>query len=282
MLDVNKFVPQKNSNYIPHGNFKDVETIIQSRLFFPIYITGETSNGKTEMVKQIHAKHNIPMIRVNIDASVDGEALIGRQTLVDGNISVVYGPALLAMKHGMTLYLDEISAGHPNAILCLQSILEGNPYYFRYTDELIFPSPGFNVIATDNTKGQGSTSGKYNGTHVLNESFLERFAVTFEQEYPEDKVEAAIAKQLMVSLGCYGEDIHRELLKWTSIIRLTYRQGGISTMITTRRLKHIIEAYAIYRDMHKAIKYCVSRFDATTRDSLIAFWSKITTQNHPI
>ncbi len=195
-------IPVKDPNFVPFGNYTDLENIIKSGIFYPAYISGPTGNGKSTMVEQICAKHKKPLIRVNLNMMTDEEQLIGSKTLEDGNVKVVEGPVLIAMRNGTTLLLDEIDAGSANTLLCLQPILEGKPYYFKLNNEMIVPAPGFNVLATANTKGKGSDDGRYIGTNILNEAFLERFAVTFEQEYPAAKVEVKIVKNLMQTYNC--------------------------------------------------------------------------------
>jgi hypothetical protein len=180
--NTSSLIPKKDPNFVPFGNYTDVENIIKSGIFYPVYISGPTGNGKSTMVEQICAKHKKPLIRVNLNMMTDEEQLIGSKTLQEGNVEVVEGPVLIAMRNGTTLLLDEIDAGSANTLLCLQPILEGKPYYFKLKNEMIVPADGFNILATANTKGKGSDDGRYIGTNILNEAFLERFAVTFEQE----------------------------------------------------------------------------------------------------
>lgn len=274
-FNISALIPKIDSDYVKFGHYADVERIISSKKFFPVYISGPSGNGKTSMVEQAHARNKLPMIRHNINAFTDEDQLIGRQTMRNGNVEIIEGPIILAMRHGFTVLLDEISAANPNTILCLQGILEGKAYYFKLKNELISPAPGFNIIVTDNTKGQGSSSGKYIGTNILNEAFLERFPVMFEQEFPPERVESAIAKQLMVSLNCYNETILSNLIKWTITIRKTFESGGSNDLIATRRLAHVIKTYAIYGDISKAVKLCVARFDDETRDGFFELWNKI-------
>ena len=203
--DTKSLIPVKDPNFVPFGNYSDLENIIKSGIFYPAYISGPTGNGKSTMVEQICAKHKRPLIRVNLNMMTDEEQLIGSKTLHEGNVEIVEGPVLIAMRSGTTLLLDEIDAGSANTLLCLQPILEGKPYYFKLKNEMIVPSKGFNICATANTKGKGSDDGRYIGTNVLNEAFLERFAVTFEQEYPSAKVEVKIIKNLMDTYECADE-----------------------------------------------------------------------------
>jgi len=275
VFDVSSFVPQKNPNYIKYGHYNDIERIVASKKFFPTYIWGHTSFGKSCMVEEAHASVGRPIIRVNLDMTVDDEKLIGTKTLVNGNIEIIDGPVIIAMRNGMTLLLDEISAAHPNTILCLQGILEGKPYYYKLKNEIITPANGFNIIATDNTRGNGSSDGKYVGTNVLNEAFLERFAVTFHQLPPTEKIDAAMIKQYMVSENCYNEAIAIDLVKWITTIRMTFEQGAISDMITSRRLIHIIRTYSMFSNINKSIELCVNRFDDQTKSAFIQLWDKI-------
>jgi MoxR-like ATPase len=273
--DTKALIPVKDPNFVPFGNYSDLENIIKSGIFYPAYISGPTGNGKSTMVEQICAKHKKPLIRVNLNMMTDEEQLIGSKTLVEGNVQIVEGPVLIAMRQGTTLLLDEIDAGSANTLLCLQPILEGKPYYFKLKNEMIIPASGFNIIATANTKGKGSDDGRYIGTNVLNEAFLERFAVTFEQEYPAAKVEVKIVKNLMDTYGCADEEFAETLVKWADAIRRTFADGGVDETITTRRMIHIVRAFAIFKDRLKAVQLCCNRFDAATKSAFIDLYDKV-------
>lgn len=268
-------VPKVDANYVPFGNHKDLEQIISSKLFYPTYISGPTGNGKSTMVEQICAKHKRELIRVNLNMMSDEDQLIGSKTLNDGNVEIVEGPVLIAMRTGSVLLLDEIDAGSANTLLCLQPILEGKPYYFKLKNEIITPAPGFNVFATANTKGKGSDDGRYIGTNVLNEAFLERFAVTFEQEYPSAKVELKILSNLMEFYGCKDEEFADTLVKWADAIRRTFEDGGVDETITTRRMTHIVRAFSIFKDRTKAIELCCNRFDLATKTAFLDLFDKV-------
>lgn len=273
--DESSLVPKVQSTYVAFGNHKDVETIVKSRQFYPAYISGPTGNGKSTMIEQICAKHNRGLIRINMNLMTDEDALIGSKTLEDGNVKVVEGPVLIAMRMGIPLLLDEIDAGGANALLCLQPILEGKPYYFKLKNELVYPTPGFNIFATANTKGKGSEDGRYIGTNILNEAFLERFAITFNQEYPSQATERKILNNLMAELGCVNEEFSETLVKWADAIRKTFDEGGIDETITTRRLIHIVRAFSIYKDQKKAVELCTNRFDRIVQNALNTLYDSI-------
>jgi hypothetical protein len=268
-------IPRKDPNFVPFGNYTDLENIIKSGIFYPAYISGPTGNGKSTMVEQICAKHKKPLIRVNLNMMTDEEQLIGSKTLENGNVEIVEGPVLIAMRNGTSLLLDEIDAGSANTLLCLQPILEGKPYYFKLKNEMIVPKEGFNIFATANTKGKGSDDGRYIGTNVLNEAFLERFAVTFEQEYPTAKVEIKIIKNLMETYSCVNEVFAETLVKWAEAIRRTFDDGGVDETITTRRMIHIVRAYAIFKTEKKAVELCCNRFDSATKMAFIDLYEKV-------
>lgn len=275
--NLDSLIPKKDANFVPFGNYPDLENIIKSKIFYPAYISGPTGNGKSTMIEQICAKHKRPLIRVNLNMMTDEEQLIGSKTLTDGNVEVVEGPVLIAMRNGTALLLDEIDAGSANTLLCLQPILEGKPYYFKLKNEMVVPAPGFNMFATANTKGKGSDDGRYIGTNVLNEAFLERFAVTFEQEYPSAKIEVKIIKNLMESFNAVDEDFAETLVKWAEAIRRTFEDGGVDETITTRRMIHIVRAFAIFKDRTKAVQLCCNRFDAATKAAFLDLFEKVST-----
>lgn len=270
-------VPKVDPNYVAFGNHRDIDVIIKSRQFYPAYISGPTGNGKSTTVEQCCAKNKVPLIRVNLNMMTDEDQLIGSKTLVDGNVQVVEGPVLIAMRMGIPLLLDEIDAGSANTLLCLQPILEGKPYYFKLKNELVYPAAGFTVFATANTKGKGSDDGRYIGTNVLNEAFLERFAITFNQDYPSAMVEKKIVMNLMKSYSCEDEEFANNLVKWADAIRRTFADGGVDETITTRRLVHIVRAFSIFKDKKKAIELCINRFDDITRNAFADLFEKVTT-----
>ena len=277
--NTDSLIPEKDSNYVPFGNFNDLESILKSGQFYPTYISGPTGNGKSTMIEQICAKLKKPVIRINLNAMVDEEQLIGSKTLVDGNVQIVEGPMLIAMRTGTTVLLDEIDAGAPNTLLCLQPILEGKPYYFKLKNEMIVPKAGFNIIATANTKGKGSDDGRYIGTNVLNEAFLERFAVTFEQDYPNERTELKIVQNLMNAYNCADEKFAKTIVQWAQIVRKTFDDGGVDENITTRRLTHVVRAFSIFKNDKKAIELCCNRFDVATKTAFIDLFDKVSDPN---
>jgi len=268
-------VPEKDSNYVPFGNFTDVKKIIQSGIFYPTFITGLSGNGKTFSVEQACAALNRELIRVNITIETDEDDLIGGFRLVNGETVWHNGPVIEALERGAVLLLDEVDLAS-NKILCLQSVLEGKGVFLKKTGRYVQPAAGFNVIATANTKGKGSDDGRFIGTNVLNEAFLERFALTFEQEYPTPAIESKILLRIADSLVSENNtEFCTNLANWADIIRKTFKDGGIDEVISTRRLVHIIRAYAIWGDRMKAIKVCINRFDDETKQSFIDLYDKI-------
>lgn len=268
-------VPQKDTNYVFWGNAPDLDLVIKSRIFHPTYITGPTGNGKSTMVEQLCAKHSVPLVRVNLNSIDDQDSLIGTRGLVDGNTVIEDGPVVKAMKQGCMLLLDEIDAADPNSIMCLQGVLEGKPLYYKLRNEYVYPAQGFNVVATANTKGKGSDDGRYIGTKPLNEAFLERFAITMEQEYPPAKIELKIISNLMKAYNCYDEGFRNRLSTWAEAIRKTFDDGGVDETITTRRLIHIVKNFSIFKSERKAIEMAVNRFDTATKEAFIDLFDKM-------
>ena len=266
--------PVKDPNFVPFGNFSDVKKIIASKLFYPTFITGLSGNGKTLSVEQACAQLNRELIRVNITIETDEDDLIGGFRLVNGETAWHNCPVVEALERGAVLLLDEVDLAS-NKILCLQSILEGKGVFLKKIGKYVERKPGFNVIATANTKGKGSEDGRFIGTNVLNEAFLERFALTFEQEYPSVKTEQKILEKVSGNLGVLDEEFCENLANWSDIIRRTFKDGGIDEVISTRRLVHIIRAFAIWQDRLKAIKLCVNRFDDETKQSFLDLYDKI-------
>ena len=267
-------VPDKDANYVPFGNFSDVKKILQSKIFYPTFITGLSGNGKTFSVEQACAVLNRELIRVNITIETDEDDLIGGFRLVNGETVWHNGPVVEALERGAILLLDEVDLAS-NKILCLQSILEGKGIFLKKIGRYVQPAPGFNIIATANTKGKGSDDGKFIGTNVLNEAFLERFPLTFEQEYPTPKTEQKILEKVASTVGKKDKEFCENLANWADIIRRTFKDGGIDEVISTRRLVHIMRAYAIWNDRMKSIKVCVNRFDDETKQSFIELYDKI-------
>jgi hypothetical protein len=262
-------IPTKDENFVPFGNFADVKRIVKSNMFYPVFITGLSGNGKTLGVEQACAQLGRELIRVNITIETDEDDLIGGFRLVNGATVWHNGPVIEALQRGAILLLDEIDLAS-NKILCLQSILEGKGVFLKKTGAYVQPTSGFQIFATANTKGKGSEDGRFIGTNVMNEAFLERFPVTFEQEYPTVAVETKILTKV-----CDDENFCKRLADWADIIRKTFYDGGVDEVISTRRLVHITRAYAIWGDKLKAIQVCLNRFDEETKSAFTDLYAKI-------
>ena len=269
-----KIIPEKMSNYVPFGHFKDVKGIIKSKIFFPVFVTGLSGNGKTLMIEQVCAQLKRELYRVNITIETDEDDLMGGHTLQNGNIIFREGPVIKAMRKGAVLLLDEVDLGS-NKLMCLQSVLEGKGYLIKKTGEWVKPADGFTILATANTKGQGSEDGKFIGTQIMNEAMLERFAITMQQEYPPVTTERSILKKEMALTGPVDEEFCTKLVDWADIIRKTYYEGAIDDVITTRRLVHIVNAFRMFGDKLKSITMCISRFDEETRNAVLDLYTKV-------
>ena len=267
-------IPEKDDTFVKFGNFNDIKKIIQSRIFYPAFITGLSGNGKTFSVEQACAQLGRELIRVNITIETDEDDLIGGFRLVDGATVWHNGPVIEALQRGAVLLLDEIDLAS-NKILCLQSILECKGVCLKKIGRFVKPTAGFNVIATANTKGKGSDDGRFIGTNVLNEAFLERFPVTFEQEYPAPTIEQKILEGIALDHNVEDRTFCKRLVDWADTIRKTFYDGGVEEIISTRRLVHIIRAYSIYNDRAKAIQVCINRFDAETKQSFLELYDKV-------
>ena len=236
-------VPNKDKDFVSFGNYGDVKNVITSKKFYPMFITGE-------------------------------DDLLGGYRLKDGQTVWQNGPVIEAMERGAVLLLDEIDLAS-NKIMCLQPILEGSGIYVKKINKFVKPKFGFNVVATANTKGQGSDDGKFIGTNVLNEAFLERFPITFEQQYPAAKTEQKIVATKLKSAGKSDDKFATNLVTWADVIRKTFKDGGVDEIISTRRLVHIAEAYAIFKSKMKAIEVCTNRFDDSTKTSFVDLYTKV-------
>jgi hypothetical protein len=271
---VDNLVPNKDATFVPFGNHPDVRNIVKSKQFYPIFITGLSGNGKTFSVVQAAAEAKRELIRVNITIETDEDDLLGGYRLRDGNTIWQNGPVIEAMERGAILLLDEVDLAS-NKIMCLQPILEGNGVYVKKINKFVKPSAGFNVVATANTKGQGSDDGKFIGTNILNEAFLERFPVTFEQQYPSAKTEQKILNNTLALTGKKDVEYVEKLSTWADVIRKTYFEGGVDEIISTRRLVHIVQAYSIFGNKMKAIELCTNRFDNDTKASFVDLYTKV-------
>ena len=275
---VQNLIPEKDDTFVSFGNFSDVKKVVQSRLFYPTFITGLSGNGKTFGVEQACAQLGRELIRVNITIETDEDDLIGGFRLVNGETVWHNGPVVEAMERGAILLLDEIDLAS-NKIMCLQSVLEGKGVFLKKIGKHVAPKAGFNVFATANTKGKGSDDGRFIGTNVLNEAFLERFPITFEQQYPtisiETKILTNVAQSLKIPMIGEHTDFIKHLCNWSDIIRKTFADGGIDEVISTRRLVHIIKAYSIFGKKDKALKVCLNRFDDETKATFVELYDKI-------
>ena len=272
--ETESYVPTKVGNYVKFGHYGDIKTIKKSGQFYPVFITGLSGNGKTMMIEQVHAELKKELFRVNITIETDEDDLIGHYALIDGKTVWQDGPVVLAMERGGTLLLDEVDLAS-NKIMCLQPVLEGNPLLIKKEGRIVRPKAGFTVMATANTKGKGSEDGRFIGTNILNEAFLERFPITVEQEYPSVTVEKKIINKLMTSLNCLDEEFSGKLVDWADLIRKTFYDGGVDEIIATRRLVHIVQAFSIFNNRMKANAMCVARFDDQTKETFMDLYSKL-------
>jgi MoxR-like ATPase len=271
---VGNIVPKKDATFVSFGNYKDLKSIVNSEKFYPVFVTGLSGNGKTMGITQACAETKRELVRVNITIETDEDDLLGGYRLKDGDTVWQNGPVIEAMQRGAVLLLDEIDLAS-NKIMCLQPILEGNGVFVKKINKFVAPQPGFQVFATANTKGQGSDDGKFIGTNVLNEAFLERFPITFEQSYPKPSVEEKILQNVLSSSGKSDNEFCKKLVTWADVIRKTYFDGGVDEIISTRRLVHIVQAFTIFNDRLKSIELCTNRFDDETKNSFVDLYTKV-------
>jgi MoxR-like ATPase len=267
-------VPAKDPIFVSFGSYPDIKSIVKSGKFYPVFITGLSGNGKTMGVTQACAELKKEMIRVNVTIETDEDDLLGGYRLKDGQTVWQNGPVIEAMERGALLLLDEIDLAS-NKIMCLQPILEGSGVYVKKINKFVKPKDGFQIIATANTKGQGSEDGKFIGTNILNEAFLERFPVTFEQKYPTMSIEKKILVNTLKVAGKKDDKFIDKLVTWADVIRRTFFDGGVDEIISTRRLVHITQAYAIFDNKIKAIELCTNRFDDDTKNSFVELYTKV-------
>jgi MoxR-like ATPase len=279
--DIQNLVPSPFEGFVSWGHHSTIKQVVKSKMFYPVFVTGLSGNGKTLMIEQVHAELKKELIRVNITIETDEDDLLGGFRLVNGETKYVPGPVIEAMQRGCTLLLDECDLGS-NKLMCLQPVLEGKGVYLKKVNKWITPKDGFNVMATANTKGKGSEDGRFIGTNILNEAFLERFAVTIEQPYASNSVEKKIVLGSMKKYGSVDEKFATNLVQWSEVIRKTFYDGGIDEVISTRRLDHIVKAFAIFKDKMKSIELCVSRFDTDTKESFLDLYSKIDAGINPL
>ena len=268
-------VPERATGYVPFGNFADVRSIIKSKKFYPTYITGLSGNGKTMMVEQVCAQEKRECVRVNITIETDEDDLVGGFRLINGETVWQDGPVIVAMQRGAVLLLDEVDLGS-NKLMCLQPVLEGKSIFLKKINRVVHPEKGFTVVATANTKGKGSDDGRFIGTNVMNEAFLERFSITMEQEYPAAKVETKILTNVLQASGIDATEFVDKLVTWADVIRKSFYEGALSEIISTRRLVHICEAFAIFnQNKVKAIELCLNRFDTDTKNAFLELYKKV-------
>ena len=273
-LETENLVPKQYVNYVPFGNFDDLLSVVQSKLFFPIFITGQSGNGKTMSVEQACAKAKRKFVCVSMTPDTDESDLLGNYVLINGQMEWRDGPVTVAARQGAVLCIDEIDYGAQN-LSCLQRVLEGRPFLLKKKNEMVAPAEGFTIVATANTKGNGSEDGRYMFTNVLNEAFLERFLNTYEQEFPPINIEKKIIKKELASLNRSDDEFAEKLVTWADVIRKTFAEGGVDEIISTRRLVHICKTYSVHGDRMKAIALCLNRFDTDTKLSFIDLYAKL-------
>ena len=268
------YIPDVDHTFVQWGEYKTVKKVIESGMFFPLYISGMSGNGKTMMVEQACAKLKKEYIRVQISPETDEDDLIGGFRLINGETVFHKGPVIKAMERGCILMIDELDRGS-NKIMCLQGVLEGKPVLVKKIGQVIHPAKGFNVIATANTKGRGSEDGRYSAANVIDEAFIERFVATIDQPYPAYKIERNIVAKHMEALDVADDEFVDKLVSWSAVIRKTYADEGVDELISTRRLCHIVKAYSIFRNRLEAISLCIARFENETREAFLDLYTKI-------
>ena len=267
-------IPAVCAEYVPWGHFADIEKIIKTGMFAPVFVTGLSGNGKTTMIEQVCAKIGRECFRVNIIAETDEDDLFGGFRLNNGNMEWHDGPVVLAMKRGAILLLDEIDLGS-DKLMCLQSVLEGKGVYLKKINQWVVPAAGFTIFATANTKGKGDEAGRFAGTRVLNEAMLDRFDYTYEQEYASKATEKKILMRAMKKFGAQDDAFADNLTKWADMIRKAYMEGACDEIISTRRLINICKANVVFADKGKSVKMALTRFDSSTQESFFNSYSKI-------
>ena len=274
VTDDEVYIPEKVAEYIKWGEFNTIKKVVESKMFYPIYISGPSGNGKTMMVEQVCANAKREYVRAQISPETDEDDLIGGFRLINGETIFQKGPVIKAMEKGAILLIDEIDRA-TNKIMCLQGVLEGNPVLLKKTGEVIKPAPGFNVIATANTKGRGSDDGRYTAASIIDDAFLERFVAAIDQPFPNPQVEEKIVMAHMLKYDSVDEDFLKKLVAWSNVIRKTFEADGVDEVISTRRLCHITKTYKIFNDRMKSIALCISRFDEETKDAFLDLYSKV-------
>lgn len=268
------YIPEKEPTFVQWGHFSDLKKVVSSKMFYPTYIAGLSGNGKTFMVEQVCARLNREFVRVQITPETDEDDLIGGFRLINGETVFAKGPVIKAMEAGAILLIDEIDRGS-NKLMCLQGVLEGKPVLIKKTGEVVSPAPGFNILATANTKGKGDDAGRFISATIIDEAFLERFTVTIEQPYPTAVTEKKIVMNHMSKFGAIDEEFADMMIKWSVAIRKTFEDGGVDEIVSTRRLCHIVQTFSIFNNRKKAIEMCVNRFDEDTRSAFIDLYEKI-------
>ena len=267
-------IPKKDPQYVSWGHFRDIKTVLEKKIFYPIFVTGLSGNGKTSMIREVCAKLKRDFIRINITVETDEDDLLGGFRLVNGETVWQDGPLVVAMKTGAVALIDEVDlASHK--IMCLQPIMEGQPIYLKKINEVVYPQHGFNIVATANTKGKGSEDGRFMGTNILNEAFLDRFSATFYQEYPSATYESKILKKQFQLHDLQEDDFVDKLVKWADVIRQSYKEGAVDEIITTRRLIDITKSFAIFNDKMKSVMMCLERFDTESKESFSYLYTKV-------
>ena len=273
-LETGNLIPEVYKNYVPFGNYEDLLAIVNSKQFFPIFITGQSGNGKTMSVEQACAKAKRKFVCISMTPETDEGDLLGNFVLINGQMEWRDGPVTTAARQGAVLCIDEIDYGAQN-LSCLQRVLEGKPFMLKKKGEIVYPAEGFTIVATANTKGKGSEDGRYMFTNVLNEAFLERFLNTYEQEFPPVAVEKKIIKKELTTAGRTDDEFAEKLVTWADVIRKTFLEGGVDEIISTRRLVHICKTYGVHGDRMKAVSLCLNRFDTDTKMSFLDLYTKL-------
>lgn len=273
-------VPKVQDNFVPFGYYEDLKQILATKQFFPLYLYGLSGVGKTKFVIQACAELDYPLVRVNLTDNTTEDHLIGGFRLINGETVFYKGPVIQAMEAGAVLLLDEGDQAPPTVNMCLQAILEGDGYLIKQTGEKVKPKPGFTIILAANTKGKGDETGIFIGAQIQNEANLDRYLITFEHEYPPEKIERKIILNEFKLNGLDPKDGFHEqlvavLVKWANNIRKGTTNGVNMETMSTRRLVHFAKTFSIFKHKTKTLKLVLSRFDVETKNSWNDLFSKV-------
>lgn len=247
-----QLVPAVNPSYI--YDVKELKYVLSGvEMNMPVYVWGHKGAGKTELIEQICARTNRPLVRVQHTVNTEESQIVGLWTVREGETRFELGPLPLAMLNGWAYLADEYDFALPNVLAVYQAVLEGKPLMIKEAPaslRVIKPHSNFRFFATGNTNGTGDETGLYQGTTIQNSANYDRFSVVIKKSYLPAESEIEILRR---NTDISAEDA-KNLVAFAGRVREVFDGGKISDTISPRTLLFAAKLGIIHASFRKGLE----------------------------